>query len=565
MADDARYDEWVKTAFSVDPASYPSTGQRQTPPMPESENIFDDIGDGLKKVGEGIVDGAKKVGEGIVDGAKKVGEVVVDGAKKVGEVVVDGAKKVGEVVEKGVKVVTDEMIALANKSYETSMNRLDAQIKAVKDAGLDATPYEAQAKSIRDAHEAAWKQPDLSARWTAVSDCTKRADTAADEAEADVKKLKRSAVEGVTGAIKGLVDGAKTQIEKLPKENDKKADLEKRLGELNKQVEEVGKITDRAEAAKKLKDLNKTAQKLFDDAVAASGDKSTVEAVYKKALEERYGFKITNPSNMPNTHLDQVYKMFDKVPEADVVQNKMQELTYQPKNSKGGKNTGAAYGGATIFMGDYGNENWGYKDPKTGKPAPANGFSISTLHELGHSVDDRFKIMNSNQSKPSAGGWNRESVDSVAKVFHDDFKAGAGKGCTLEDGKIVAAIKDALGGKGAKRPDGTTDPDWTLLEPVLTNCVSRRDDKWPWGHPLAIGGRAYHQAYAQGDQWWSYDVSARGKAPEVRDYQYRAPGEWFAELYAYSFYNETAPSGVDSAVAAYMYGGKSASEPSKSK
>jgi len=159
--------------------------------------------------------------------------------------------------------------------------------------------------------------------------------------------------------------------------------------------------------------------------------------------------------------------MFDKVPEADVVQNKMQNLNYEPLTSKGKKNTGAAYGGATIFMGDYGNENWGYKDPKTGKPAPANGFSISTLHELGHSVDDRFKIMAANQGKPGGGGWKSESVDSVATVFHDDFKANAGKACTLEDGKLMTAIKDALGGKGASRPDGTTDPDWVLLEPLL--------------------------------------------------------------------------------------------------
>ena len=47
---------------------------------------------------------------------------------------------------------------IANGDYDDSMKRLDAEIKNVKDAGLDATPYEAQAKNIRDAHAEAARQ-----------------------------------------------------------------------------------------------------------------------------------------------------------------------------------------------------------------------------------------------------------------------------------------------------------------------------------------------------------------------------------------------------------------------
>ncbi len=456
-----------------------------------------------------------------------------------------------------------------------SMKRLDAEIKNVKDAGLDATPYEAQAKNIRDAHAEALKQPDITSRYHAVSACGTRAKTAADQAVVDVANLKKSAVEGVTAAIADMRDAAKAQIDKVLKENPKKDELDKKLAALDQSIEAAGKLTDRAERAKQLKEINKTAQALFDEAVGVTNDKSTVEATYGKALKDRYGFDITNPDNMPNTHLDQVYKMFDRVPEADVVQSQMKTLNYQQfklvDDGMGGKkkvtNTGASYGGARINMGDYGDKTWPYLDPKdpTGNtPMPANGFSISTLHELGHSVDDRFKIMDSNQGKSGAGGWHPESLQSTAKAFVNQFKAGDAKKLStpLDDGVLSKAVTDALGGS-ANRPDGMSDPDWALLKPVLDICVSRLSGAkpWPWGsgNTHDINGRTYHEAY--GGQWWSYETAVRAQALTVRDYQWRAPGEWFAELYAFSFYNEKPPpGGVDAALCAYMYGGSSAAE-----
>ena len=232
-----------------------------------------------------------------------------------------------------------------------------------------------------------------------VSACSARAKTAADQALVDVANLKKSAVEGVTAAISGMRDAAKSQIDKIAKENPKKDELDKKLAALDKSIEEAGKLYRSFRSGQKLKEINKTAQALFDEAVSVTNDKSTVEATYGKALKDRYGFDITNPANMPNTHLDQVYKMFDRVPEADVVQSQMRTLNYQPlsqvDDGKGGKkqvkNTGASYRGARINMGENCNEDWPYdhpNDPTGNTPKAENGFSISTLHELGHSVDE---------------------------------------------------------------------------------------------------------------------------------------------------------------------------------
>lgn len=455
------------------------------------------------------------------------------------------------------KKVNDKLISAASGPYDELMKNLDEQIKAVKDAGLDATPYEAQAKGIRDAYAEALDLPDLTKRMSASADLGQKAQAAADQAKADVAKLKKSAVEGVTGAITGMRDGAKALIDKLPKDGTDTADLVKRLADLDKSIKEAGDLTDRAERAKQLKVLNQTAQTLFDDAAKASTDKTTVQAVYKKALMDRYGIDIQVPPGMENTHLDQVYKMFDKVPEADVVQNKMKTLAYQPLNDDGTKNDGAAFGGATIFMGDYGAEDWPYQDPATGAAVPANGFSISTLHELGHSVDDRFKVMQMNQGKSGGGGWKLEKLGAVADAFIGEFNGGAGKDLKLAAKVLKVAAETALSTGTTDRPAKVTDPDWVVLEPFLETCANLRSDKWPWDNPHDIGGRAFHEAYP--GEWWSYDTAVRAKKLTVRGYQWRSPAEWFAELYAYSFYkSEPPPGGVDPAIAAYMYGGASA-------
>jgi hypothetical protein len=560
---DAKMDAWVKEALGFDPDTHRQQAAGAAPRQSASEgddrqNLADDILGGLQSVGEGIVSGAKAVGEGVVSVGKAIGEGVVSGVKAVGG------------------LINDEAMKIADGDYDDSMKRLDAEIKNVKDAGLDATPYEAQAKNIRDAHAEALKQPDLTGRYHAVSACSTRAKTAADQAVVDVTNLKKSAVEGVTAAITAMRDAAKQQIDKVAKDNPKKEELDKKLAELNKSIEAAGKLTDRVERAKTLKDINKTAQALFDEAVSVTNDKSAIEATYGKALKERYGFDIKNPANMPNTHLDQVYKMFDRVPEADVVQSKMKTLNYEPlsvvPDGHGGtkkvKNTGASYGGAQINMGDYGdNDPWPYVDPKdpTGKtPMPANGFSISTLHELGHSVDDRFKIMDNNQGKSGGGGWRPESLDSTAKAFTDQFKAGDNKKLSkpLEDGTISAYVVNALGGS-VDKPQDMTNEDWAIFSTLLNLCATRlssyKPRPWNSGHTHDINGRTYHEAY--GGEWWSYETAVRAKALTVRDYQWRAPGEWFAELYAFSYYNEKPPpTAVDAALVAYMYGGSAADQ-----
>jgi hypothetical protein len=56
-------------------------------------------------------------------------------------------------------------------------------------------------------------------------------------------------------------------------------------------------------------------------------------------------------------------------------------------------------------------------------------------------------------------------------------------------------------------------------------------------------GRVYQEAYAS--KWWSYDSKARTR--KVSDYQFRAPQEWFAEIYAAYYLGSLDDEGQDHA------------------
>lgn len=576
-----KHHDWVKTFLGIDtrpqaaqdasagagkpagnaPAGAGQAGKAASPPG----GVFDKLGklahgvaDGIGHAAKAVKDEAVKVGHAVEDTAKKVEHAVVDTAKKVEHGVVDTAKKVVHAVEdtaaKVADGVTDVITGAEGKLYDAAMKELDTEIKHVKDAGLDASHYAAQAKDIRAEYAKAVKLAGRTDRIAAVTKLTLQAREAASDAKTDVARVTKEAVKGVGTAITDMRDGAKKQIDKLPKDSKDKPGLEKRLAALDAAIAAAGKVTDPAQHAKQLKQVNTTAEKLFDDAAAASGDKAAVQAVYSKAIKDRYGIDITNASSVKNTHFDDMYKMFDKVPDTDVVQGKLKKLNYNKSNPS------ANYGSAQIEFGDYPDGAiLVYKDPVTGKEAEKNAFSITTLHELGHSVDDRFGIMSGNSGKAGSGGWQKESLQSVARAYAGEFRSGKGNAVKIDDKELNGLIEDALSGKVPKRPGKMSEADWKMLQGTLNDCSKRGVKNNPWETPHDIGGRCYHEAYA--GTWLSFAKASHDKKIWVSKYQWRAPGEFFAELYAYTFFHsQQPPNGVDPTIAQYMYGGKAASD-----
>lgn len=159
--------------------------------------------------------------------------------------------------------------------------------------------------------------------------------------------------------------------------------------------------------------------------------------------------------------------------------------------------------------------------------SPVKAFNYTTLHEVGHAVDNKNGFMKSKEGNTAFGGW---------KTYGKDPSEPA-KAAAKEFGYNEKYIAQFLTGSKPKPPDppkGTTPEDWERLRARVEdwcNGILVDASLWYDGSATAkraIGKRVYQQSYSW--QWVSYDLGERGKG--ITGYQFRAPGEWFAEIYA---------------------------------
>ncbi|MBL8787614.1 MAG: hypothetical protein JNJ59_22105 [Deltaproteobacteria bacterium] len=185
-------------------------------------------------------------------------------------------------------------------------------------------------------------------------------------------------------------------------------------------------------------------------------------------------------------------------------------------------------------------------------------FDKVVRHEVGHAVDKQHGVSAALCLGNATGGnWEEHGAPS-ADLVDKMITAGSTKIKTLSDehkALVATAILNAMkAGKPAdtaknikaldifKSPDGTAPAaldqsvlDAVLLDPVVQTSEKCGADKSPWyklgNLGIDLGGRHYQVDY--GKTWVSYDKAALAK--KVSTYQFRAPGEWFAEAYATYF------------------------------
>lgn len=162
---------------------------------------------------------------------------------------------------------------------------------------------------------------------------------------------------------------------------------------------------------------------------------------------------------------------------------------------------------------------------------PINNFSWNTLHEVGHAVDDKHDFMGKNQSGAAFGGWKVYNSDvtliagMIAGKYHYDAVY-IGRYMANNPNPAVPALPTGA--------DACSPEEWEQRRiSVCAHVDNCREGLEPWDSAsltkkLDIGGVIYQESYA--NVWTSYNASARKQG--LTGYQFRAPGEWFSELYA---------------------------------
>lgn len=171
---------------------------------------------------------------------------------------------------------------------------------------------------------------------------------------------------------------------------------------------------------------------------------------------------------------------------------------------------------------------------KAANADPVNYFDWATLHEVAHAVDAKNKFMATNASGNKYGAWvdYGNKMEPIATVVANEF----GKSLGVDEKKQLE--KYALALMKNSKPGAPKTPEQTLVKNWVDSVRVGRGLWWDGSasKSLAIGGRVYQESYDfGGGQWNSYDLAARKQG--IHGYQFRAPGEWFAELYA-AYYSD---------------------------
>ncbi|MBX3607218.1 MAG: hypothetical protein KF788_18205 [Piscinibacter sp.] len=450
-----------------------------------------------------------------------------------------------------------------------------AELRALKTAKAITARIDAVAGAIAIAkeHDAKHEAKDAIASLRAAVDAV----AAARQADTD-RQAHETLAKTVTGRLGEVTDAGmkKTlaaEIEKAGASADA-LDFANATKALKATLVRIDEVKLKAGMAKKPPD-----PKLRDivKGMMANGGAATVDSAIQnapadspKVLTElasaRYGkefsYEDSNPGVNQVTSLKRCCEVFATIPEDLTSNPSIKDVSHADAvNSAGGGYTGStAHIGMVGRVGikqKFGTDEEHY-DPKSktrvkslpadidenckpGKAGDEEYLGFAAAHEVGHGVDDLRGFMNKNGTGEAYGGWieyggNVQAIADAVGPHIAGKHAGTSFNTSAESKKYML---DKLMSRPAERPPSATpgqagylkaDFDafdafdkWHAL--ATANDVYRRQGDCD---AITIGTRIYHEAYPR--KWVSYLAAARKKG--LTGYQFRAPAEWFAELYA---------------------------------
>jgi hypothetical protein len=333
---------------------------------------------------------------------------------------------------------------------EAAVVKLEQRKAQLAADGLPTQPIDTQIKQLKDGLARAKNRADKVG-------LEKKADAAGSLAGAEATRQDHALNEGADKAIAGLSKAAEAQIATVP-HGPAKDGLSAQLAGLKKQMAEAEKTADPAAKIKLRKQLDKAAQDLLKAAAAASGQpdqaKAAVQDAFQDALKEKYGISIgtKNLKDKSHANFEKMYETFELVPLSDVTHDNMRDATYRDNLKEGGA-IGYYDGKVSIQFGDF--ENGEKLEPpgrytdvtaataEEKKESPPNAFKITVLHELGHSVDTRWGLVDKFAYNKGGGLWKVYTPASLAK----DAVQQAGSIQGVDTKEIQKAVVAAINGK----------------------------------------------------------------------------------------------------------------------
>jgi hypothetical protein len=184
-----------------------------------------------------------------------------------------------------------------------------------------------------------------------------------------------------------------------------------------------------------------------------------------------------------------------------------------------------------------------YQAGGTGPGAPAVNmpvFNATLRHEIGHAVDSALNVMSTWGRQETAGGWTK--YESYADFVDAIIAAQGGMHYGNADlhkqyrKAMIDAVTNKLTFNAALHANGGTQLAADPGGPVSVVWEPRRYSPaggGPWYTHAWIttgSGRNFQDAYGAQSSLYSFIATQRTNK-KVTDYQWRAPGEWFAECY----------------------------------
>lgn len=295
---------------------------------------------------------------------------------------------------------------------------------------------------------------------------------------------------------------------------------------------------------------------VLDEMVKGLPD-DTAQQAFKVAIEARFGktievmddeYDFEEMYSGADKSMKKLYELMEMVPESHIADNdRLDKIVrnaevddyggvYDPNSDEVVLGCGKEDDGATETMGLAEADEDCKPDPKAD---PVSVFSFTALHEIGHAVDEKRGFMKSNMANAAYGGWKEYAGGDVTEVAKACIKKTGYKDTVYVEAYLTNPETNQA---PAAKPADKTDDEWAALRSAAEDwCDGVREAADLWYNPgkvagLAVDGRVYQEAY---EGWWvSYAVAARSKG--FTEYQFRAPAEWFAELYA-AYYAKQLP------------------------